>query len=223
MTDAPLDSLLAARYSCRAFLPDEVDEPTIRHMLALAQRAPSWCNVQPWQVVLTSGAATRAFSSLLMAEAMSRSGRFDVEAPAEYLGVYRDRRRASGYALYESLSIARDDREARTRQALENFRFFGAPHVALITTEAQLGPYALVDTGGYISTLLLAAASAGLGAIAQAAVASHSEALRGHFGIPDSRHVVCAVAFGYADDAHPANAFRTGRAEFEEVVSWIRD
>jgi nitroreductase len=28
------------------------------------------------------------------------------------------------------------------------------------------------------------------------------------------------ISFGYEDEAHPANGFRTGRAPLEEVVEW---
>jgi nitroreductase len=218
---ANFEDVVSSRHSCRSFRADPVPPDIIEHILELAQRTPSWCNVQPWEVVVTSGDATRRMSDVLVAEALAGPGHFDVDAPAEYLGVYRDRRRASGFALYESLSIARDDFSARDRQALENFRFFGAPHTALITTEAQLGPYALVDCGGYISTFLYAAESLGIATIAQAAVAQHSSALRTHLGIADTRQVVCAISFGYADEEHPANQFRTDRAALAEVVRQV--
>ena len=34
------------------------------------------------------------------------------------------------------------------------------------------------------------------------------------------RRIVCAISFGYEDAEHPANAFRTSRAEPDEVVTW---
>src|SRR3546814_1779339 len=66
MTDAAaLERLLATRHSCRAFLPDRVPQPTIDAILALAQRTASWCNAQPWQVIVASGAATDRFRDAL--------------------------------------------------------------------------------------------------------------------------------------------------------------
>jgi nitroreductase len=215
------EDVVSNRFSCRAFRPDPVPREDIARILELAQRTPSWCNVQPWEVVVTSGEATRRLEEVLISEARSSLGRFDVDAPADYSGVYRDRRRAAGFALYDSVSIARDDRPARDRQMLENFRFFGAPHTAVITTEAALGPYGLVDCGAYISTFLYAATSLGFATIAQAAIAQHSTPVRTHLGIPDSRQVVCAISFGYADDAHPINTFRTERADLSETVRYV--
>lgn len=52
------EALLGARYSCRSYLADPVERGTIEAVLRLAQRSHSWCNAQPWQVIVTSAAAT---------------------------------------------------------------------------------------------------------------------------------------------------------------------
>lgn len=137
------------------------------------------------------------------------------------MGAYQDRRRAAGHGLHASLGIERGDREARARQAQENFRFFGAPHVAIITSDRQLGTYGAVDCGAYVGALLLAAESLHLAAVAQGSVAMVSDAVRTFLQLPDDRVVVCAVAFGYADPSHPANTFRTSRSSLEDVVTWV--
>lgn len=49
--------LMEARRSCRAYLPEQAPEATIRQMLAVAQRTASWCNAQPWRVVVAGGDA----------------------------------------------------------------------------------------------------------------------------------------------------------------------
>ena len=216
--EATLRSVLLARHSCRAFRPDPVPEATVREILELAQRTPSWCNSQPWQVIVTSGPETDSFRDFLLRRVGEVPGAYDVTPPRRYVGVYRDRRRSSGFALYDSLGITRDDVDGRRRQALENFRFFGAPHIAIVTSEEDLGPYGYLDCGGYVSTFLLAAAGLGVATIAQAAIASYSNVVREYFGLPPARHVVCGISFGYADPDHPANTFRTERAPVDEVA-----
>ena len=218
ITDVSLAELLASRSSCRAFLDEELPSELVNDLFALAQRTPSWCNTQPWQVHLLSGTATQALADALTAHVLDSAESPDLPPPARYDGVYADRRRASGYALYASLGIERDDAAGRQAQLLENFRFFGAPHVAIITTEQDHGVYGAVDCGAYVSTLLLAAESLGVGAIAQAAIAMYSAKVREHLGLPESRRIVCAVAFGRADREHPANTCRTERAPLDEVV-----
>ncbi|QSE92767.1 nitroreductase [Rhodococcus pseudokoreensis] len=218
---ATIESILTARHSCRAFLPTQVPRTDIEQMLTLAQLTPSWCNSQPWQVHILSGEATRRLADALLDGARRGVRQPDLDPPRDYLGVYRDRRRGSGYALYNSLGIRREDTEKREEQRLENFRFFGAPHVAIITTDEQLGTYGAVDCGGYVSTLLLAAHSLGIATVPQAAIAMVSNTVREHLGIPTDRRIVCAVSFGYEDQTHPANSFRTSRAHLTEVVEWI--
>ena len=220
--DRVLERLLRARRSCRGFLPDPVPRPTVERLLGLAQRTPSWCNTQPWHVTLLSGAATQALADALYARAGSGvADEPDIPFPPGYEGLYRDRRRECGLQLYGALGIERGDRAAATAQARENFRFFGAPHFALITTDRALGPYGSLDCGGYVSTFLLAAEALGLGAIPQAAVAAHSAWLRSYLGLGDDRAVVCGISFGIADPAHPANQFNTARAGLDEAVRWV--
>jgi nitroreductase len=132
--------------------------------------------------------------------------------------VHRDRRRASGWQLYEAVGIERGDREASARQSAKNFELFGAPHVAIITVAEEQAAYGAVDTGIYIGSLLLAAQSLGVAAIPQAALARYAPFLREYFDIDESRKVLLAISFGYADLEHPANSYRTERAAIEDVV-----
>lgn len=217
-----LETLLTARHSCRAFLPDAVPRPMVRRLLEIAQRTATWCNTQAWQVIVTEPAATdRLRAALYECATMNARAEPDVSWPREYRGVYLQRRRESGFSLYAALGIARDDMEARSRQLLENFRLFGAPHLALITSDEALGPYGAVDCGAYVANFLLAAQSMDVAAIAQAALAHHSQFLRDYFQITDDRLVICGISFGFADKTHPANTFRTGRAPIDAAVTWV--
>ncbi|MFD6450980.1 nitroreductase family protein, partial [Nocardia sp. NPDC060220] len=58
---ATLQRLADERWSCRQFTAEQVDRATIEQLLTLAQRTPSWCNTQPWQVVVTAGEGTQRF------------------------------------------------------------------------------------------------------------------------------------------------------------------
>ncbi|MGW4561249.1 nitroreductase [Streptomyces sp. NPDC004561] len=210
--------LLDDRWSCRAYLPDQVPDDVIAEMFGIAQRTASWCNTQPWQVYLTKGEATGRFAASLTDHAKTHQPTPDLETPAEYRGVYKERRRGAGYALYASLGIAREDWDAREAQRLRNFEFFGAPHVAVITTDRDQGVYGAVDCGGYVANFINAATSLGVATIPQAAIAMHSDHVRDFFRIPEDRLIVCAVSFGYADTEHPVNRFRTTRVGVEDTV-----
>lgn len=217
-----LDSLLAQRHSCRAFLQKPVERATIESVLRTAQRAASWCNSQAWQVSVTSGEATdRLREKLVAAERAGEGGGTDFPFPQEYRGVYLERRRECGFRLYNAVGVERGDKEGYARQTLENFRLFGAPHVAILTSDPGLGVYGAVDVGGYVQVVLLAMQAHGIGAIPQAALAHQSDLIKQELGIPKERLMVCGISFGYEDTAHPANSYRTSRATVEQAVHFV--
>src|SRR5215475_10441696 len=217
-----LEDLLAARFSCRAFLPKPVPRATIERILTAAQKTASWCNSQPWRLEITSGEATQKFRDVMYGVASGgRPNSGDFPFPREYRGVYLDRRRESGFQLYNSLGIARGDKAGYAKQALENFNFFGAPHVAIVHTNEPLGIYGAIDCGAYVSNFMLAAQALGLGTIPQAALARHSALIRKHFNLAADRRVVCGISFGYADHGHRVNSYRTSRAKLADTVTFI--
>lgn len=212
-----LGRVLEARFSCRGFRPDPVPDEVIEAIVTAAGRAPSWCNAQPWQVTVTRGAETDRFRGALLETVANDKPAPDLPWPGGYPGIYGERRRTCGFQLYDAVGIARDDRAARAEQSLENFRLFGAPHVAIISSEADLGPYGALDCGGFVTAFTLAATALGIGTIAQASVAAYPAMIRAHFDLPESRLILCAISFGYADPDHPANSFRTARAGLDET------
>ena len=50
---AELDHLWSERRSRRAFHPEPLDRAILDQIFSAAQYAPSWCNTQPWRVVIT--------------------------------------------------------------------------------------------------------------------------------------------------------------------------
>ena len=220
MTLDDFDALMAQRFSCRGFRPDPVPRDVIEAIVGAARRVPSWCNAQPWQVTITSGEETDRFRAAMIEEARSGTHDPDLPFPTGYSGAYRDRRRTCGWQLYEAVGVEKGDRVGSARQMMENFALFGAPHCAIVTSPAELGAYGALDCGGFVTAFALAAQAAGVASIPQAALASYAPFLHRWFDIPGDRLVLCAISFGYADPDHPANGFRTARAEVGDIVDW---
>ncbi len=216
-----LTDLLQERYSCRGFLPYPVSRTTIETILRIAQRTASWCNSQPWQISIASGEALLRLREELLQHVRSNPSEPDFPWPSRYHGVYKERRRECGLQLYQSVGIAAGDRQAGELQRLENFRFFGAPHVAIISTDRELGTYGAIDCGAYVANFTLAAHSVGIASIAQAALAAYPDFWRKHLSFGEDRLIVCGISFGYEDPDHPANGFQTSRAGISEVVNWV--
>ena len=98
---------------------------------------------------------------------------------------------------------------------LENYRFFGAPK--RLSLPRKSWAYGVLDCGAFVTAFVMAAEAKGIATIAQASIAEMSD-VRETLGIPEDRDVLCAISFGYADAAHPANQFRTERAPLDEVL-----
>jgi hypothetical protein len=123
-------------------------------------------------------------------------------------------------ALYQSVGVEQGGRDASRRQMLKNFELFSAPHVAIVTTDRDLGVYGAVDCGLFVQSFLLAAQARGVATIPQAAIASQAPFIREYFNIPEDRLLLLGISFGYADASHPANSFRTTRRTPEDIVTW---
>ncbi len=217
-----LDALLQRRHSCRSFRGEQVERETILQILATAQRTASWCNAQPWKAHIVSGAKLDALRNDLLQRAQSGAAAApELDWPVEYRGVYRDRRRACGWALYDAVGVAAGDRAASERQGQENFRLFGAPHLVIVSSDAALGTHGVMDCGAWVANFMLAATALGIATIAQAALARWPDVLRAHLDIEADRRIVCGISFGFEDATHPANQFRTQRAPLDEVVQWV--
>lgn len=214
-----LDRLLKSRQSCRAFTPDPVAHETLWRILTMAQRTASWCNAQPWTSYVLSGQSLTQLKDALATHILGgASEEPDLQPPLDYTAERRDRRRQAGFALYGALEIDKSDLEGRQRQMMKNFEFFGAPHVVVVTTAAELQEYGAVDAGAYMATMMLAAESMGVASCPQAAPALFAPSIRASLDIPDGERIVATVALGYKDTEARANAFRTPRASLEENV-----
>ena len=210
--------LLNSRYSCRAYKKQEVSEKDIREIISTASRVPTWCNAQPWEVLVTRGEATKKLSQLLIESTKTQQINPDFNWPTQYVGQYAQRRRQCGYQLYESIGIQKEDKKRRKEQMMLNYKFFGAPHVAIITSESDLGPYGSMDCGGFIAAFTIVAQAKGIATIAQASITGYAQTIRKYFQIPKNRLIQTAISFGYSDDLHPINHFRTEREKSEKVV-----
>ncbi|MGX5831805.1 nitroreductase [Mesorhizobium sp. 43Arga] len=217
-----LFAVVRERYACRAYKSMPVPMRDICQVLEVARTAPSDCNTQPCSLFIVSGPALEALRDEMFAAASSGAERSsDVPPIATYTGVYQERRRECGWGLYNAVGIERGDRAASGRQALENFRFFGAPHLAVVTVHEDLAERGLFDTGIYLGHFLIAARALGIATVPQGAIAHYASIIRKHVPIAKELRIVCGVSFGYEDEAHMANSFRTTREPISHTVAFV--
>ncbi len=214
---------VAARYSCRAFLPTPVPEATVREIVTLAARSPSAGNMQPWRVYALAGEPLDKLKALLaprMSELPKGEGT-DYTIYPEPLGEpYHARRFEVGELLYGAIGVPRADKAARYRQFARNWLFFDAPVGLFFAREKAHGPAQWADIGGYLQTVALLAKDYGLDTCPQQAWVSFHRTVRSFLNLPDNLMIYSGMALGHADEAAPINRWRSPRASLDDFAAF---
>jgi nitroreductase len=218
-----VDEAIQRRRSVRAFLPDELSEATLREVFALAQWAPSNCNVQPWTPHVVSGETLKRLRDALV-DAGTREEPIKPDWPADgkFVGVYRERQVDAAARLYGAMGVERRDLEARKLAYIRNHAFFDAPHVVFIFMQEPFDTREATDIGMYAQTLMLILASRGIASCAQGALGLYPAIVREHLGVAADYKLLFGVSFGYEDPQAKANAARVGRADIDHAVHFHR-
>jgi nitroreductase len=216
MPSLPADEAIATRRSVRAFLSTPVERTTVEALLALASRAPSGSNIQPWKVRVVAGEVRdRLCGAILAALDQEGAGAHKREwnyYPVNWREPFLARRRKIGWDLYGLLGIPKGDFEGTERQRRRNYEFFGAPVGLIFTLDEDLEIGSWLDLGIFIGAFAIAARGRGLDTCPQAAFADFHAVIRRELGIPQNEIVICGMALGHADPAAVENRLVTERA-----------
>jgi nitroreductase len=218
------DEAIRTRRSVRAFLPTLVDRASVEEILALASRAPSGTNIQPWKVRVIAGdkrlALSRAIQAAIERDGLDKYQREWNYYPQQWREPYIGRRRKIGWDLYGLLGIRKGDFEATERQHRRNYDFFDAPVGLIFTLDEDLEIGSWLDLGIFIGTVMIAARGRGLDTCPQAALANMHPVLRQELGIPAKEIIICGMALGYEDKSAPENRLVTERAAPAEFATF---
>jgi nitroreductase len=221
---AAAEAAVASRRSVRAFLPTPVPRATIERILAVASRAPSGTNTQPWKVYVLTGERLVSLSKKLVAayDDPEESARHSEEYPyypTEWVSPYIDRRRKVGWDLYGLLGIGKTDKARMHAQHRRNYEFFGAPVGLMFTIDRILRQGSWLDYGMFIEGVMVAARAHGLDTCPQAAFTPFHRIVTEAIGAPASEQLVCGMSLGWADRSAIENTLVTER---EPVAGFAR-
>jgi nitroreductase len=213
-----VSTAVGRRHAVRAFRPEPVPAALLRELLALAGRAPSGGNLQPWRVYALAGAELAAFKRLIAVQVeqgvVGELPEYEVYPPALW-EPFRRRRREAGSQRYAALGVADKDAAGQRRLLLRNFEFFGAPVGLFFCLDRRLGPPQWSDLGMFMQTLMLLAVERGLDSCPQESWAAWPRTIADFLGLPPALMVFAGMALGYRDDDDPLNRFRTEREPVE--------
>ncbi len=229
-TTNTIDAAITSRMSCRAFTSQPVPRQSLLDILAVASRAPSGTNTQPWQVYVLQG-ATR--DSLVAKVCAAHDAVYaDPELSAQYREEYDyyptkwgspflERRRENGWGLYQLLGIQKGEKDKMHAQHQGNYRFFGAPVGLVFTISRSLGRGSLLDYGMFLQNIMVAARARGLHTCPQAAWNGFASIILPHIGAGADEMMVCCMSLGYADESALVNSYVTPRLPPESFTRWV--
>jgi nitroreductase len=223
-TTAAVDHAITSRRSIRAYLPTPVPRETIEQILAVAARAPSGTNTQPWKVHVLTGAPKLELSRRIRAafdDPAARAAHAEEYAyyPTEWVSPYVDRRRKVGWDLYGLLGIAKTDKAAMHAQHGRNYDFFGAPVGLIFTIDRVMRQGSWLDYGMFLQSVMVAARARGLDTCPQAAFCQFHRIIADQLALPAAEQVVCGMSLGMADPSAIENTLVTER---EPVAGFTR-
>ena len=218
------DDVVLGRRSIRGFLDKPVPRSLIEEVLALAMRAPSSLNTQPWNFSVVTGeplARIRQGNTERMLAGVPESREF--RKFEVYEGAHRERQVEIAKQLFAVMDIAREDKSKRQDWVLRGFRQFDAPVSVVVTYDRALlgGDIAPFDCGAVTTALVNAAWSRGLGCVINSQGIMQSPVVREHAGIADDQVIMICVAMGYPDDSFPANAVVSNRKSVGEAAVFV--
>ena len=216
------------RKSIRAFKSDPVPEGTLKEIMGLALRAPSWGNTQPWEFAVVTGKKLEEIRQAFVEKAAAaEEDHPDIPRPRGFPQPYDTRYRAIGRKVLELKGISREDKEKRRWWIVQGLRLFEAPCAIYIYTDRSfyqqgdtLNIWPVFDCGLVAENILLLATSYGLGTIAQIQAVVYPDVLRKVLKIPDSKVMVLGIAVGYPDWGDPVNQLHSERERLENVSTW---
>jgi nitroreductase len=220
---AAVDAAIESRRSVRAYLPTPVPRDEVERILAVAARAPSGTNMQPWHVhVLTGTARDELVAAVCAAFDHEPEGhQFEYDYyPTEFFEPYLGRRRKVGFDLYKLVGITKGDTAAMRAQTRRNFEFFGAPVGMIFTIDRRLGKGSWFDYGMFLQNIMVAARARGLDTCPQAAWAQFHRVIAEQLDLPKEQMVVCGLALGHADHDDVTQQLITERVPVAEFATF---
>ena len=209
-----------SRKSIRAFLDKAVDDSLIKELLEKSSRAASGGNLQPWKIYVINGKTMNSFHKFQSEWTEPETPAYAIY-PENLKEPYKTSRYEVADDMYSLLGIEREDKEARFKQVLKNYEFFGAPAAFFCFVDRQMGRPQWSDLGMFLQTFMLLAREAGLDTCPQEALAMKQESVTAFVEAPDELMLFCGMAIGYQDESEKVNELRTSRRPIEDWTVFL--
>lgn len=221
------ENLVKERRATRSFLPTPINKELIEKIFNCARFSPSNCNTQPWYSFVVSGEKLKFLKNEILISINNGKMSYDFPYDGNYSDLFKSRQVNAAKSLYKSMGIKKKDKLSRDKLFLENFSFFGAPHVVFLflpscfVKNERQGIREAADLGIYSQTLMLSMIAYGVSSCPQTALSFVADTVRDCLDISTDFKLMFGISFGYPDKSHPSYKIDIGRAPLFENVKFF--
>lgn len=225
-----MESILRTRHSARKFLDKPVDEKLIREIIADAQRAPSWCNSQPWKAYVVTGDAAKKMVETHHNNVVNQAKAWADVVPPQFTDEsWTQAEWKNMRAFWEAADVDADPHaEVGDRLGLmdECTWDFHSPAIVYITIPKISTMFQAYDAGAFGYGITLAAHERGLSCIPAYEFVRYPQEIRPVFDIPEDEAIFMGIGMGYADMDKEINHLhedkRNDRVPTDEILQILK-
>ncbi len=212
------------RKCVREFLDKPINKETLEKLFDTVRWTPSSKNTQPWKIAIVSGKKKKELMNKILSACDNREPprmEYDYDGSNPLDGELKERAVKCGHDLYNSLGIAREDKERRIEQWKKNYLSFDSPSAIFIFKHPNTGISGYMDCGILIQSILLAAVDLGLATCPQASLGHYPDIVKKELQGFDDYTLLCGIAIGYEDINAAVNNYRTQREFIDNFVTFF--
>ena len=205
------------RHSVRQFTDQAVETDLIKEIVTVAQRTPSWVNLQPWQVYCAQGTVLQQIKEAYReADQTGQASQPDLPVMSREEWAPRTQANMKQWR-HDIVHHFSNFDEAHTAMSTASDSLYNSPVILFITVPQASPDWSIFDAGAFAQTLILAATNRGLGSIPTYNSVRFPNILRQILGIPDTERVLVGISLGYPAD-QPLNHYHSQRVPLSNVL-----
>ena len=215
METPAFNELVKSRHSVRKFKPDPIPDAVLTSIVETAKMTPSWCNHQPWNVIIATGETLEKLRGQYIKLTEEKA------EPVHDLP-YLHRTDVSAHSL-KCMTEFFEELDGLGTQLHDEFwklqaHFFNAPAVVFFTLPKNYSIYSILDVGAFTMTFMLAARAHGVDSVPAASTLQFTNVLHEVLSVPDDQAFLFGIPIGYAAD-DILNQFVPKRAPVSEFLT----
>ena len=205
------------RHSVRDFSDQVIDHQTIKEIIALAQKSPSWVNSQPWKVYVATGKTLQNIKDAYVKKDAEKGY-------PDFPVMHRDDWSAETQKnmkqwRHEIVHHFENFDEAHEKMSSASTHLYNSPAIVFVTIPKNSSLWSVFDAGAFCQTLMLAAKDKGLDSIPTYTSVRFPDVIRQNMDIHDNETLVIGLSLGYAKDA-TINTYRSKREDIDDIAKF---